>query len=73
MQVATLNVPGLVAAEKRYEVEAWMRRNMVDMVMIQKTHVGGNADIVRKGYTWYHSGGDTRGTIHHGVAIVMRK
>ena len=49
-----------------------MATHKIDIKTIQETHSGEATREHRTRYSWYFAGGREAGTIHHGVAIVIR-
>ncbi len=54
--MATLNVDGVMRQGKREEVEAWMKRNNIAILLLQETHTAMDSREARGNYTWYFSG-----------------
>ena len=54
--IATLNVDGLMRQGKREEVEAWMKKHEIAILVLQETHSASNSREARGNYTWYFSG-----------------
>ena len=69
--IASLNVRGIRKLGKRQDIENYMTNKQIPIMCIQETHNGGNAREIRKQYSWYFSGGEEEGAIHHGVGIVI--
>ena len=72
LRVATLNVRGLASPGKWVEVEKWMKKKKVDVLLIQETKIGISQEVKRKYYTWYLSGDDSSSFTHFGVGIVIQ-
>eukprot|EP00969_Alexandrium_andersonii_P227785 10060172-Alexandrium_andersonii.AAC.1 len=49
-----------------------MKREKLDVALLQETHKGGETQRITEGYTWYYSGGQDERTVVDGVAIVVR-
>ena len=73
-KVATFNPRGVVALEKRPEIEHWMKIQEIDLATLTVTHEGGTGEEEREDSTWYFSGNVTGKTrlISTGVAIEVR-
>ena len=70
---STVNIRGMKRAGKREEVEQYMRRQQIKLLLLQETHINCNARESRKHFTWFFSGDETQATpnTHAGVAIVI--
>ena len=57
---------------KREEVEGWMKKHNIRIMVLQETYVKQNTREVRKGFTWYFSGENKTGREWTaGVAIIV--
>ena len=58
---------------KREEVERWMKKNNINVMIVTETHVQDNQMETRKATTWYFTGteGDKKKNFGEGVAIVI--
>ena len=54
--IATLNVDGLMRQGKREEVETWMKKHDIKILVLQETHSANNSREARGNYTWFFSG-----------------
>ncbi len=71
-RIATINVHGMKRIGKREEVEAWMKRKGIHVLVLQETAIDTNSREIRGEYTWYFSG--EKKTITnwtYGVGIVI--
>ena len=81
IQIATLNIRGANCILKQFEVEQWMKKNNVQILMLTETKTRTTQQMNRTGFTWYFSSGiaeiDTHTATgeakieHHGVGIVI--
>ncbi len=55
-RIATLNVHGMKRIGKREEVEEWMKRKGIHILVIQETATDKDSREMRGEYTWYFSG-----------------
>ena len=67
-----MNVRGLIAAEKKHEVEQWMEASKTEIMVLQETHVGDNRKDINEKYTWFYGGVGEERTIREGVAVVIK-
>ena len=72
MNLATLNIRGVRNAVKRRDITKFMDRHYIDIMAIQETHNGEATRENQKRHTWYFSGGNQTGAIHHGVGIIIK-
>ena len=49
-----------------------MNANLIDIALLQETHIAGEKREIRKKHTWFFSGGRDEGTIHHGIVYQVR-
>ena len=72
LRIATLNMRGLAKPGKWYEVEDWMSRKKIDILLLQETKMDRTQEVVRSRYTWLLSGNDEGNFTHYGVGIVFK-
>ena len=72
LNLLNLNTQGLKRIEKRTLIEQYMKTWKIDFAVITETHINTNHVEIRKEFTWYFSGGDTKEHHFAGVAIVIR-
>ena len=72
LRIATLNIRGLSKPGKWTDVEEWMKRKQIDILLLQETKVGRTQEVNRKHYTWLLSGNDEGNFTHYGVGVVIR-
>ena len=71
--LATLNIRGTNKPGTREEIEKWMERNDVDILVLQDTKSKHNSREARKQYTWYFSSENpTNPNYTTGVGTVIR-
>ena len=70
IRIATINVRGLKQPGKREEIERWMKKESIDITILQETHTGGNSKEKRKDYTWYLNGTEGAVREYAGMAII---
>ena len=56
MKIATINVKGLKRLGMREMKEYWMKKNNIDILVLQETQIKQNTKENRKDHTWYFSG-----------------
>ena len=79
MKFATLNIQGIKRLGKREKVKYWMKKNNVNILLLQETHVNMNVREQRKHFTWFFAGSvdkkDSTGkrvlNTEAGVAIIL--
>ena len=50
---------GYISATRQTDLETWMKRQKVDVALLQETHVAAEHRYCRSHYTWYLSGGSS--------------
>ncbi len=56
IRIATLSAHGMKRVGKREEIEAWMKRKGIHILVIQETAIEQDSREIRGEYTWYFSG-----------------
>lgn len=71
---ATIKLHGLMRADRKEEIEIWMKSKNIDIAVIQETRTPTDTRETRKNYIWYFSGSNrTLGGYTDGAAIVIQK
>ena len=71
LNLLNLNTQGLKRIEKRTLIETYMAKWKIDLAVITETHINTNHIEIRKSFTWYFSGGDTKEHHFAGVYVIV--